>query len=116
MVYGIVGNRKGWSKDYIFSQLKTFKITPNDIIVSGGAEGVDSYAQEFAKSIGCQMVIYYPRQDMPVPQRYFERNELIAKSAEILIAFDKGNNTSGSGTLNTINTAKKLEKLVKVYK
>lgn len=115
MIYGIVGNRLGWGKHYVFSQLKTLGISQIDTIVSGGAEGVDTYAQEFAKSIGCTMTIHYPSTKDPVPQRYFDRNKKIAEDCDILIAFDKVP-AGRSGTANTIGHANRLGKPVKIYK
>lgn len=109
MIYGIVGNRNGWKKDDVFILLKSFKITSEDIIISGGAEGVDTLAQDYAKYIGCEMIIVYPNPKEPSPERYFNRNLEIAKRCNILIAFDKGS-SSGSGTQNTINHAERLLK------
>lgn len=111
MKYGIVGNRKGWTYNEVQKELLKLDITENDTIISGGAIGVDTYAQEFAKTIGCDMIIYYPRNSKPSPERYFERNKKIAKECDILIAFDKGN-CSGTGTLNTINHAKRMGKQI----
>jgi predicted Rossmann fold nucleotide-binding protein DprA/Smf involved in DNA uptake len=115
MIYGVVGNREGWTEEYIIKKLMEQFIDSSDTIVSGGAEGVDTYAQSYAKLMGCKMVILYPDPNLPSPQRYFERNNLIAEISDTIIAFDKGS-SSGSGTLNTINTAKKLSKKVIVYK
>jgi predicted Rossmann fold nucleotide-binding protein DprA/Smf involved in DNA uptake len=114
MKYGIVGNRKGWSQSKVFDSLDNFSITANDIILSGGAEGVDTLAQEYAKLRGCEMIILYPNPNIHSPKRYFDRNSEIAKRCDTLIAFDKGS-SSGSGTLNTINSAKKLGKTVVVF-
>lgn len=115
MKYAIVGNRTGWNKDFVFKTLDGFYITPNDIIISGGAEGIDTYAQEYAKKIGCEILILYPKPKEPSPERYFNRNLEIAKRCDILIAFDK-KSSGGSGTLNTINHAKKLYKEIVIYK
>lgn len=115
MNVAIVGNRIGWSKDYIFKVLDGYSITSNDIIISGGAFGVDTYAQEYAKKVGCEIVILYPKIKEPIPERYFNRNLEIAKRCDILIAFDK-KSSKYSGTLNTINHAKKLNKQVIVYR
>ena len=83
-----------------------------DIIISGGAEGVDAYAQYFAKEIGAQIRIIYPDPGLPSPTRYFDRNEKIAMMCDKLIAF---NREKESGTLNTINHAKKLDKEVIIF-
>lgn len=108
MRIAVVGNRTGWTMDFVFSKLLSFNITKNDIIVSGGADGVDTYAQEFAKKMGCQIRIFYPDPDKASPQRYFDRNEQIALGCDRMIAFDK--EEGGSGTKNAISHAQKLGK------
>ena len=114
MKYGIVGNRHGWSKDFVFKTLEAgYSINTNDTIISGGAYGIDTYAQEYAKKIGATMLILYPNPNEPSPARYFNRNREIVEGCDVLIAFDRGS-SFGSGTLNTINHAKKLCKHVEV--
>lgn len=115
MKYGIVGNRTGWLESKVFNSLDNFSLIASDIILSGGAEGVDTLAQEYAKLKGCEMIILYPNPNIHSPKRYFDRNLEIAERCDTLIAFDKGS-SSGSGTLNTINSAKKLGKTVIIFK
>ncbi len=115
MKYGIVGNRYGWNSGFVFQTLSKYNMSSQDIIISGGADGVDTYAQWYAKKIGAQMIIVYPNPKEPSPQRYFSRNKDIAEMCDTLIAFDKGS-SSGSGTLNTINHAKRMNKEVIVIK
>lgn len=111
--YGIVGNRKGWTYLEFKNRIRKHNITYRDIIVSGGAEGVDTYAQQFAKEIGCLMVIFYPNPKISTPQRYFNRNDSIVLQCDELIAFDK---KKFSGTLHTVNGAKILHKKVTFYR
>ena len=114
MIFGVVGNRIGWNSKFIFSKLDELILKRSDIIISGGCEGVDSFAQDYAKEKGLEIIIVYPRPWLPSPQRYFDRNTEIATRCDVLVAFDKG--SSGSGTLNTINTAKKDNKRVILFK
>ncbi len=109
MKIAIVGNRYGWDYKFVFNKLAELLIKQTDIIISGGAEGIDTYAQWYAKKIGAVIIIYYPNPSEKSPDRYFNRNKTIAEQCDKLIAFDKGS-SSGSGTLNTINHAKKLNK------
>jgi len=111
MKYGVVGNRCGWTSEFVFQTLNKYNISSKDIIISGGADGVDTYAQWYAKQVGAQMIIVYPNPKEPSPQRYFSRNKDIAEMCDKLIAFDKGS-SSGSGTLNTINHARRMKKEV----
>lgn len=111
MKVGVVGNRLGWDYDFFCEVLETLGVNGSDIIISGGAEGVDSFAQGYARENGCEMIILYPKPGLLSPERYFKRNQEIALRCDVLIAFDKGS-SSGSGTLNTINHAKKAKKKV----
>ena len=109
MKYGIVGNRVGWEISEVVTELVKLGITSKDTIISGGAEGVDSFAQIFAKQIGCKMVIFYPDKQLPIPARYMLRNRKIAEECDVLIAF---NRYAKSGTKHTILEAKALNKKV----
>ena len=112
MRIAIVGNRDGWNKEFVFKVLQQEGITKNDVIVSGGAYGVDSMAEEFARTIKCKMVIHRPDMQVNYPYRFHQRNKKIAKDCERMIAFDKRKN---SGTSQTIRFARELGKDVKVY-
>ena len=112
--YGIVGNRFGWDYNRVQEELLELGINENDTIISGGATGVDTFAQQYAKTKGCDMIIFYPKYNQPSPQRYFQRNKQIAEECDILVAFDKGS-SKGSGTLNTISHAKHMGKKVIVF-
>ena len=111
MKYGVVGNQKGWEYSFIRNVLKEL-VTSEDTIISGGADGVDTFAENFAKEIGCTMIIHFPNPKVPSPKRYFDRNSQIARECDVLVAFDK--KSGRAGTKNTINQAKKFKK--KVYK
>lgn len=116
MRIGIVGNREGWSREFVFQTLnKIGLLTNKDIIISGGAEGVDTYAQEYAERIGAQIRIFYPDPEKPSPQRYYDRNEQIAENCDKLIAFDR-EELESSGTRNTIQHAEKRGKEVIIIK
>lgn len=111
--FGIVGNREGWNYLEFKNRLRKHNITHKDVIISGGAKGVDSYAQRYAKEIGCTMIIFYPNPKISSPQKYFDRNTCIALQCDELITFDK---KLFSGTLHTINRVKVLNKKVTLYK
>lgn len=113
MKIGIVGNQFGWTYRRIKEVLKEQNVYKSDIIISGGAIGVDSFAQHYAKEFGCQIRIVYPDPSKSSPERYFDRNYLIALYSDVLIAFDK--KLKSSGTKNTIKHAKKLNKKILVF-
>ena len=108
MKIAVVGNRKGWTYDQVMNHLNRERVYRKaDLIISGGADGVDWYAQIYAKSYSIPILIYYPFNDLPVPERYYNRNKKIAEECDLLIAFDK---ESFSGTSNTVRYAKELNK------
>jgi len=105
---GVVGNRSNWTWEKVFQELNG-RIDFGDIIISGGAKGVDKYAQRFAELIGIPIFIYYPNKRLGIPECFYDRNKTIAKECNKLIAFNKKEH---SGTSQTIRFAKELNKEV----
>ncbi len=103
MKVAVVGNRQGWNEGFVFAKLAEL-LSEKDEIVSGGALGVDTYAQNFARGCGKKITIFYPDLKQPSPDRYYKRNSDIVNYSDKVIAFSKG---TKSGTQNTINWAKK---------
>jgi len=114
VIYGVVGNRKGWTFGYVESMLKQVGVSSSDIIVSGGAQGVDTYAEQYARKVGAEMWILFPNPNEPSPERYMTRNNEIARRCEVLVAFDKGS-CERTGTASTINFAQRLGKQVILF-
>ena len=100
MIIGIVGNRKGWSRLTIYKELDGLNLSSSDIIVTGGAEGVDTYAMDYAKEKGIPLMVFYPDITKPIPDRYYQRNAKIVLYSDRVIAFNK---QIKSGTIDTIN-------------
>lgn len=82
-----------------------------DTIISGGAVGVDTYAQEFAKKKGLKLIIFYPNYEKYGKAAPLKRNELIVAECDCLIAFWDG---VSRGTKFTIDYATKQNKPVKI--
>jgi predicted Rossmann fold nucleotide-binding protein DprA/Smf involved in DNA uptake len=59
MKIAVVGSRVGFSKEYVYDILKT-RITTGDVIITGGASGVDTYAEQYAKDNDIQCEIIRP--------------------------------------------------------
>lgn len=108
MNIGMIGNRTGWTYSFVKKKLLELNVYKSDIIISGGAEGVDTFAQKYAKEIGARINIIYPDPNKPIPQRYFDRNKEIVLLSDVIIAFNK-NNSERTGTYNTINYAKNIK-------
>jgi predicted Rossmann fold nucleotide-binding protein DprA/Smf involved in DNA uptake len=111
MKIAVVGNREGWSYERVKTVLDQEKVNRGNSIISGGAIGVDSFAQRYAKENGLKITIIYPFNDMPVPQRYLARNRKIGDECDFMIAFDHMKNEH-SGTLYSLHYTQKLGKRV----
>jgi len=116
MRIGIVGSRK-------FPELilvkKYIDALPDDsIIISGGANGVDTAAQESAENRGLITIIFLPDLNnclnrLDVIQRYYDRNQNIVENSDKIIAFTEKNT---GGTWDTIRRANKAGKRVEIIR
>jgi len=109
MRIGIVGSRDRTDKQSVVKVVEALPKT--DTIVSGGCQGVDTWAEETAKRLGMKTSIFKPdlkditsRTDMI--NRYYQRNKKIVENSDLIIAFP--NTKRKGGTENTIKWAKKL--------
>lgn len=82
-----------------------------DMILSGGARGIDILAEEFADKHKLPKVILKPRYDLYGKVAPLKRNEELVKMADEVLAVWDG---VSRGTKYTIEYAKKLNKNVKV--
>lgn len=113
MKVAIVGSRN-------YKNYECFKIIVNsvrrnlpiDMIVSGGASGVDLLAYQYAIENGITFVCHPPRPEEGFPKAYFRRNLRIVEMSEAVIAFPMGKST---GTRHSISLAKKLNKKLFVF-
>lgn len=108
----IVGSRE-------YTNYQTFKIIIDvlrksiqmDMIISGGALGVDSMAYRYAVENGITFVCHPPKPEDGYPAKFFRRNLRIVEQAEFVIAFPMG---KSSGTRHSISLAERLHKELKV--
>lgn len=84
----------------------------NTTIVSGGAKGVDRFAQEFAQLYGLKTIIHYPDWDTYGKRAGFLRNQKIVNDADKVVAFWDG---ISAGTRHSINIALSLNKPVEIH-
>jgi len=123
--FGIVGSRDFTNYEYmkmaldnLFFGYATFSGEPIyncRKINSGGADGADSLAELYAKENSIEFEKFEPdrkRYREIGNQIYFDRNKLIVDNSDIIVAFWDGKST---GTLNTVNYAKRDGKKVLVY-
>jgi hypothetical protein len=115
---GIIGSRNYKRLDFVASIVQLLgALIPRPIIVSGGAEGVDTIAEESAIAFGLERKIFLP-EDSPgktFSERALHRNSLIVKYSTRLIAFWSGDDWRRSGTANTIRRAWAADKPIWIY-
>jgi predicted Rossmann-fold nucleotide-binding protein len=83
-----------------------------NIIVSGGARGVDSTAEKAAKENGLEVISFLPDWDKNGKSAGFLRNIQIIEEADSVVAFWDG---VSLGTLHLITEATKRNKPVRIY-
>ena len=107
MKVAIVGSRS-------LINVEISKYIPENVteIISGGAIGIDTLAEEVADKRRISKWIIRPEYDKYGKKAPLIRNKEIVKRAELVIAFWDG---KSRGTKFTIDYAKKLNKEVKIY-
>ncbi len=83
-----------------------------DYIVSGGAKGIDSCAEDYAIKNNIKTIIFKPDYESFGKRAPLVRNIQIVEEADIVIAFWDG---KSRGTLFTIKEARKKGKELKIY-
>ncbi len=105
MKYAVVGSRS--FNDY--SQVERFlnQFDDIDLIVSGGAKGVDSLAEKYSLQYKIEKLIFYADWKKFGNKAGFIRNTSIIERADVVVAFW---DYKSKGTLDSIKKAKKLKK------
>lgn len=107
----IVGSRawKDWEmiRDYVAS------LAGDDVVISGGAKGVDEWAQIFAEERGLGTIIYMPNWQEHGKSAGLRRNHEIVAGCDRLVAFWNGSST---GTKHSIGLARKAGKPALVFR
>ena len=106
----VIGNRQGWDYNTIKEALRK-EVLPDDILVSGGAIGVDTMTEQYAAENSHSIIIVRPASK--TKEAYLSRNRIIVNISDLVIAFNK---KERSGTGYTINYARKQGKPVILYK
>lgn len=103
MRIAIVGSRDYPRLDLVREAVKNFPV--HTVLVSGGARGVDKMAEEAADVYGFNKIIFKPhwrKGGKYNPAAGFERNGLIVKAADRIVAFYDG---ESKGTMDTVKKA-----------
>lgn len=109
MRVAIVGSRDWKREDDVIRCI--FNLPDDTVIISGGARGVDSMAEKWAKFRGLKVQIFQPNWGKYGKQAGMIRNSEIVANCDRLIAFHCNNS---KGTQNSIDKARKAGKPVEI--
>ena len=114
MKIAIVGSRD--FSDMDFARWKIYRFLDErkrqDIVVSGGARGIDSLAEEVVKQMGMTCTVYEADWQKYGKQAGFIRNRSIINGADYIIAFWDG---KSKGTKHSIDLALEQNKPIDIY-
>lgn len=114
MRVAVIGSRTFKNKEKLFEELERFHLEKSiSLIISGGALGADSLAQEWAESNNIKTQIFLPDWKKLGKSAGVIRNKYIIDSCEYCIAFWDG---ISKGTLHSINLAKARKIPIKIIK
>lgn len=103
----VVGSRTFTNYGQLSSVLANILVA-EDSLVSGGAVGVDSMAQRYAKENGLEITIFYPDYGRYNRGATFVRNKAIVERSDLVLAFYTKGRFQQGGTANTIHWAQEL--------
>lgn len=111
MKVAIVGSR-GYPNLREVADYVVYRLKPGDVLVSGGATGVDRAAEAAARAEGLETLIYYPEWELYGKRAGFMRNEMIVLHSDRVVAFWDG---KSRGTKDSIDKALKAGKPLEVF-
>ncbi|ANS04957.1 DNA uptake Rossmann fold nucleotide-binding protein [uncultured Mediterranean phage] len=88
------------------------QLSPDDIVISGGAKGVDETAEDEARKLGMEVISVTPEWDKYGRRAGLMRNDIIVGMADCVVAFWDG---VSRGTKYTIDKAKKKSVITQVF-
>lgn len=106
----IVGSRDFPSADVVGAFVRS--LPPGTVVVSGGARGVDHWAEEAARRCGLRTKVFHADWDTHGRRAGPIRNAEIVAAADRLVAFW---NSRSRGTLNTILSAQAAELPILIF-
>ena len=116
MKVGIVGSRRRRDRMAVIAFVQS--LPGGSVVVSGGCrDSVDTWAAAAARARGLGVIEHLPRPvgsgRLAFTKACYARNELIARDADVLIAFVAPDRSGG--TENTIAHARRLKKPIALY-
>ena len=111
MRIGIVGSRDYPDLNQVREYVKT--LPRGTVVVSGGAKGVDTVAEEEAGRRGVKVVVHRAQWQKYGKAAGVIRNRLLVNDCDKIVAFW---NDDSPGTKSTIGFASKVGKLLRVFR
>lgn len=113
----VVGSRTFNDRDRLFKIL-TLNRAKIKLIVSGGANGADTLATEWATTYGVPYLVFPAAWHDPETGAYdkgagFRRNHDIVKHSDVVLAFWDG---ESGGTAHTIEITQNAKKVLRIFK
>ena len=105
----VVGSRTFNDYDLLKDELESLERI--DVIVSGGAKGADSLAQQYADEKNIETKIHLPEWEKYGRAAGPKRNQKIIRESDVVVAFWDG---KSRGTLSSIKIAEKMGKAIRV--
>lgn len=110
MKLAIIGSRE--FNDYSLMKEKFLELRNIDCIISGGARGADTLAEQIAKEFNLELKVFPAEWNKFGKSAGIIRNTIIAENSDIILAFPIGKSI---GTWDTIKKARNLNKKVYIY-
>lgn len=110
MKIAIIGSRNYPNQRQVVRYVKA--LPSGCIVISGGARGVDSWAEEAAKARGLETIVFLPEWDKYGKSAGFRRNADIVTTADRVVAFTTGS----AGTEHSIMLAKRYGKPIEIFR
>jgi predicted Rossmann fold nucleotide-binding protein DprA/Smf involved in DNA uptake len=109
MKLAVIGSRNFNDYEQLKKEINKLSFSKDiNEIISGGAKGADSLAEKYANEYRIKLTVFKP--DWNIGKHAgFLRNTQIIESSDAVIAFWDG---QSKGTLDSLNKAKKLNKIV----
>lgn len=106
--YAIIGSRRRTDRQTVIDYVQ--RLPADSVIVSGGAAGPDTWAEEAADLRGLAKLIHRPeknaaRSRWEATRAFYDRNQRVVDDADVVIAFVAPDRKGG--TEDTIKRARK---------